>query len=129
LFANDQPDPSGFGEGRTFVGSTVVMTDADGRAAFAIDLPAAIAPGQFLTATATDAFGNTSEFSQARLVADAARADLAASLAPPPIVARVGDELSVTATVTNRGPARATGAVMGVTLPPGLDFVAAQPSR
>ena len=63
LFANEAPDPSGFGEGETFVGTAT--PDAKGR--FTATLPAGLA-GQWITATATDSAGNTSEFSEAVLV-------------------------------------------------------------
>ncbi|MGH3057473.1 MAG: right-handed parallel beta-helix repeat-containing protein, partial [Gaiellaceae bacterium] len=63
LFANEAPDPSGFGEGETFVGTAT--PDAKGR--FTASLPAGLA-GQWITATATDSAGNTSEFSEAALV-------------------------------------------------------------
>lgn len=63
LFANDAPDPSGHGEGETFVGTAT--PDARGR--FTATFPAGLA-GQWLTATATDSAGNTSEFSEAVLV-------------------------------------------------------------
>jgi hypothetical protein len=59
LFSNQSPDPSGFGEGQTFLGFTT--TDAQGN--FTANLPAALQPGTFLAATATDAAGDTSEFS------------------------------------------------------------------
>jgi len=64
LFANDEMDPSGFGEGQIFLGMTSVTTDATCEGHFSVVLPTGSA-GQFLTATATDAFGNTSEFSDA----------------------------------------------------------------
>lgn len=58
-------NPTG-GQGRTFLGEQVVSTDGTGNASFsftpvgvALPLPA----GQTVTATATDAAGNTSEFS------------------------------------------------------------------
>ena len=63
LFANEAPDASGHGEGETFVGTAT--PDAKGR--FTATLPAGLA-GQWITATATDAAGNTSEFSEAVLV-------------------------------------------------------------
>lgn len=63
LFANEAADPSGFGEGGEFVGTAT--PDAKGR--FAATLPAGLA-GQWITATATDSAGNTSEFSEAVLV-------------------------------------------------------------
>ena len=49
------PDPSGHGEGKTFIMSVT----ADGSGLFTATVPAATMP---LTATATDADGNTSEF-------------------------------------------------------------------
>jgi hypothetical protein len=50
-------------EGRDFLGSLEVMTDADGHAAFSITLPISVPADHFITATATDAGNNTSEFS------------------------------------------------------------------
>lgn len=64
LFANDECDPSGFGEGKTYIASTTVTTGADCNGAFNVTLPVARPAGQFITATATDPDGNTSEFSQ-----------------------------------------------------------------
>lgn len=61
LFGNATCDPSGHGEGETFLGSTVVRTDASGAAHFSV---AALAAGGLLTGTATDASGNSSEFSR-----------------------------------------------------------------
>src|SRR5262249_7916101 len=54
---------SGYGEGRYLLGSTSLMTDGTGNASF--DLQFATPDGQFVTATATDPSGNTSEFSKA----------------------------------------------------------------
>jgi CSLREA domain-containing protein len=65
FFAADTADPSGFGEGQTFLGSTVVNTDGSGNATFTLTVPVAVLDGQFVTATATDPAGNTSEFSRA----------------------------------------------------------------
>lgn len=63
IFVNATLDPSGFGEGETFVAS--VAPSPTGQ--FAAKLPAGLA-GKYLTATATDAGGNTSEFSAGLLV-------------------------------------------------------------
>jgi hypothetical protein len=61
FFASPAGDPSGFGEGRTFLGAIEVSTDATGHAAFVAALPPAAG---VLSATATQlATGNTSEFS------------------------------------------------------------------
>ncbi|MDW8309841.1 MAG: GEVED domain-containing protein, partial [Verrucomicrobiales bacterium] len=51
------------GEGERYVGSTTVTTDANGNATFEVTLPVQV-PRGVLTATATDAQGNTSEFSR-----------------------------------------------------------------
>lgn len=63
LFGNAALDPSGYGEGETYLGMVAVTTDAAGNAAFSTVLPVAVPGGSFVTATATDAAGNTSEFS------------------------------------------------------------------
>lgn len=65
LFASPAADPSGFGEGVSFVGTIDVTTDAAGSATFAFDSAAAIALGVFASATATSSAGDTSEFSNA----------------------------------------------------------------
>lgn len=63
FFANRVPapggDPSGYGEGAEFLGSG--QPTADG--SFSFDLPS-VPPGTLISATATDAAGNTSEFAR-----------------------------------------------------------------
>jgi hypothetical protein len=69
LFASPSCDPSGFGEGRTFLGSTTVVTDGAGWTSFELTLPVVVLEGSVLTATATQlATGNTSEFSGCEVV-------------------------------------------------------------
>ncbi len=68
FYASDACDPSGFGEGATFIGSTQTTTDASGNSAFSVQFPVSLSTGSAITATATDAAGNTSEFSLCRLV-------------------------------------------------------------
>jgi parallel beta-helix repeat protein len=62
LYANPMPtpggDPSGYGEGAVFLGT--IKANANGR--FAATLPTVLV-GTLISATATDAAGNTSEFS------------------------------------------------------------------
>ena len=70
FFASPTPDPSGFGEGATLLGSATVVTNAACTASFSVTLPVGVTAGQFVTATATrpaDEFGRsaTSEFSNA----------------------------------------------------------------
>lgn len=64
LYRNQQCDPSGYGEGQEYLYTIDVSTDASGQSEFSVDLPpAAVLPGDYITATATDAEDNTSEFS------------------------------------------------------------------
>ncbi len=56
-------NPAGQPQGRTYLGSVTLTTRADGSAPFAVLLGGATQPGQTVTATATDASANTSEFS------------------------------------------------------------------
>jgi CSLREA domain-containing protein len=63
FFGNTQCHPSGFGEGRTYLGFLDVPVDGSGIAPFSFDAGNALTPGDFVTATATDPSGNTSEFS------------------------------------------------------------------
>jgi CSLREA domain-containing protein len=62
FFANPECTQSGYGEGKTFLGTFDVTTNASGRADFQSTLTTAPG-GQLVTATATDPDGNTSEFS------------------------------------------------------------------
>jgi hypothetical protein len=68
FFGSVIPDPSGFGEGRQFLGSTFVTTDSTGVVSFSTQVPFGGAIGNFITATALDLAGNTSEFSATRAV-------------------------------------------------------------
>jgi hypothetical protein len=63
FFSNPILDPSGHGEGQSFLGFITVTTNASGNASFTHILPTAIPVGEFVTSTATDSANNTSEFS------------------------------------------------------------------
>jgi len=63
FFSNQELDPSGFGEGETFLGQTTVTTDAAGNVAFSETLSVVLTGTEFITATATEPNNNTSEFS------------------------------------------------------------------
>jgi Ca2+-binding RTX toxin-like protein len=54
---------SGFGEGRYLLGSGPLTTDASGNATFSFAFPTPSAGSKYVSATATDPSGNTSEFS------------------------------------------------------------------
>lgn len=70
LFENAECDPSGFGEGETLLtppnNPPQVTTDGLGNASFSVPLVTPVQPGTVVTATATDAESNTSEFSQCK---------------------------------------------------------------
>lgn len=64
FFGNATCDPSGYGEGQTFLGAATVATDGFGDASFVGKVPlSGSAAVPVVTATATDQSGNTSEFS------------------------------------------------------------------
>ena len=62
FYRNTIADGSGHGEASTFLGFLDVMTDGTGMATFSTIYLVSVALGEFVTATATDPSGNTSEF-------------------------------------------------------------------
>ncbi len=129
FYANDVADPSGFGEGQRYLGSTQVTTRPDGVVEFTANLAAVVPPGQFITATATDRDNNTSEFSIAASVTPTPLADLNVSLSASPDPARVGEDLTYFVNLSNDGPSRATNITLTAAIPPGATFVSANPSQ
>jgi hypothetical protein len=83
FFASREKDPSGRGQGETFLGERVVTTDGSGRAAFSFVTPNAHL-GELVAATATGPDG-TSEFSEAVVVADVAAPE-------PPVITSPADD-------------------------------------
>jgi len=65
FFLNDATNSSGYGEGQVFLGSAVIGTDQDGNQTFTVPFALTATVDQFVTATATDFDGNSSEFCQA----------------------------------------------------------------
>lgn len=64
FFSNTICSAQGHGQGKTYLASTIVTTDAGCNAGFNVIRPTLAVPaGSFITATATDDEGNTSEFS------------------------------------------------------------------
>lgn len=68
VYRNLSADPSGYGQGQFYIGTVSVNTDGSGNAGFALTNMAGNYAGQYLTATATSAGGDTSEFSADMLV-------------------------------------------------------------
>ncbi|MFY9607363.1 MAG: C25 family cysteine peptidase [Blastocatellia bacterium] len=120
FYANSSCDPSGNGEGQTFLGSAMATTVGN-NVTFNITLAGASASvGQFITATATNPLGNTSEFSAcvAYGAADLAIGKIASS---PTIVA--GSNVTYTITLTNNGPDPASSITVTDNLPASVAFV------
>lgn len=70
VYANEEADDSGFGEGQRWLGSVICTTDSLGAADFDTVLSAVTLPGEEVTATVTDPDGSTSEFSSAVVAVD-----------------------------------------------------------
>jgi CSLREA domain-containing protein len=113
FFANGQCDPSGYGEGQTFLAGHEVTTDGAGTAFFTLDLPVALPSDQALAATATyvrnspDAGDATSEFSPCQPVAAVINSDLRASglttgYDPTPVPNAPAGRFTLRATFDNR---------------------------
>ncbi len=99
FFAGADCDPSGFGEGASFLGSAVVTTDPTGFAAFSVGLPAEAPAGWSVTATATEfPSGNTSEFSACFPVAGRT---IGASLACQPLSGVLPFTVNMSVTLDN----------------------------
>jgi CSLREA domain-containing protein len=77
FYSSPAADPSGFGEGQTYLGTTSVVTNGSGDATFNFSGPN-VAAGQVVTATATGPDG-TSEFSEAESVVTAPTVQFAAA--------------------------------------------------
>jgi len=69
IFSSPVRNALGHGEGKTFLGSVNVLTDANGNASFSRTIFGAVTSGDIVSATATQiATGNTSEFSASRVM-------------------------------------------------------------
>ncbi len=73
FYSNPTADPSGYGQGRTYLGQTTVTADASGNVDIFARLPLVVAAGQVVTATATDGSGDPSEFAANVAVAASSR--------------------------------------------------------
>ena len=63
FFTSTTGDASGFGEGRTFLGASLISTDSTGNGSFSFPTTT-LSPGTPVSATATQAAAGTSEFSR-----------------------------------------------------------------
>jgi uncharacterized repeat protein (TIGR01451 family) len=97
--------PGGYsGQGQEYVGSRALDKPA-GVTPYTVIVPFALRADEAITATATDAAGNTSEFSECV-------ADLAVTTTDEPDPVAPGNAVTYTVHVTNRGPAPAPNVVL-----------------
>ena len=108
FFTNATPDPSGFGEGQTYIGTLTVTTDATGNVPFLFIGPP-LAAGTIVTATATAATG-TSEFAENMAAAPLATIQFSSAT----YAAAEGDG-SATITVTRSGDLTAISSIQYAT--------------
>jgi Ca2+-binding RTX toxin-like protein len=101
FYASPVADPSGFGQGKRYLGSFPVSTDATGNVFFDIFIPGATSPGEIVSATATDPPGaDTSEF--ARAIPSFAAPNV--SIHGAPAVGTEGLAINLTSSVTDQDP-------------------------
>jgi hypothetical protein len=125
FFSNTSIDPTGFGEGQTFIGSTTVTTDAGGNASFTVNTGSATPTGRFITSTATSNVTNdTSEFSYGAQVNGAEAFQF---LSPVFTVSENAGVATITVTRTNGtvGGTTVNYATSNGTASAGVDYVAA----
>ena len=107
-------------QGQRYLGSITTTTNGSGDATFHAVLAGVSVPGEFITATATDPFGQTSELSNCPTVIAGANLAVTLSHQADPYV---GAPYTYTATVSNAGPTTATGVTLTQTLPASVTFV------
>lgn len=83
FFANSACDGTGQGEGERPIGTAMVVTDSSGDVGFEVTVPYETPLDHFVTATATDPAGNSSEFSPCMSVVDAPISGLVATNSSP----------------------------------------------
>jgi len=128
FFSNPQKDPSGYGQGQTYLGSETVTTGSNYKVSFSDTFPGLTVPGgSYITATATDPSGNTSEFSPDFGVQVTVQVSISAAALPSPNV-YVGGTLAYTLTVDNYGTEADSGVVVTDTLDPNVTYQSATSS-
>jgi uncharacterized repeat protein (TIGR01451 family) len=127
FFSNAVPDPSGFGQGQTLIGSAQVTTDVNGVGQIDSTLPVTLPVGQSLSATATGPNNATSTFFSNTPVAATALADAAVFQSVSNVTPTAGDTITYFVTAANNGPSNATNVVLTDTLPPGFSVSSVVP--
>ncbi|MDB6109058.1 MAG: proteinputative collagen-binding proteinCalx-beta, partial [Pedosphaera sp.] len=129
FYGSPTVSPSGFGEGKAYLGSASVTTDANGKRSLYVSFAAAIAANSYVTATATDPAGNTSEFSNGLEFTPTNAVDLSLSVNVSSNSVAVGDQVAYSITVTNSGTNAASGVMITDWLPASMNYVFAVTSQ
>jgi uncharacterized repeat protein (TIGR01451 family) len=127
FFASPTADPSGFGQGKILLGSDSIQTDANGNASFSLPLGMGSAPGSYISATATDPQGDTSEFALDVQTQGEINLILSGTATPNPVLA--GSDVTYALSVSNQGSIDAHGVTLTDQLPPGVTVVSASASQ
>lgn len=88
FFINEVADGTGYGEGAQWIGSGEVTTDSSGMASFDYTFSPTAPVGSVVSSTATDASGNTSEFSADVSVGPIAQDDAGSATVDTPLTLR-----------------------------------------
>jgi uncharacterized repeat protein (TIGR01451 family) len=124
FFSTDSADASGYGEGQTYIGFANVTTNDLGVAAIDATFPVTVSPGKFITSTATDSVGNTSEFSHSIPVGvSGLYVDVAVTVTDSVHSVQRADTLVYLVTIQNNGPDTATQVVTNDTLSNHVTFI------
>jgi hypothetical protein len=103
LFANPAADPSGFGQGQTYLATKSVTTNGSGVASFSFTIKPALVAGEVVSATATSPSNNTSAFSADVTVTGAAATavpTIVVSAPPAPVAPPSMVSLTLAASIT-----------------------------
>ncbi len=117
LYSNVSCDSSGNGEGQNHIYEGPLTTDGTGHASITFNLAGLATPGHFITATATDANGSTSEFSACALLS------ISASSTPTPTHTPTStgtptNTVTPTATTATLAPSPTSTPTSGALIPP-----------
>jgi hypothetical protein len=121
FYRSESCDGSNYGEGQDYLGTQLVTTNAAGSVTFVATL-GGFNGGNYITATATDPLGNTSEFSACILAAGQAPTPTPTSTPtntpPPTATATTTPTPTATGTVTPGPSPTATSTPTATTTPP-----------
>ena len=121
FFINPAADPSGYGQGQTGFGSTLVTTDTSGNVTFALQIALAFPAGDVLSATATNqTTGDTSEFAKDIVLSSAFQFTAALYVTSESSGTAI---MTVSRTLTSAAASVTAATVTGGTATPGSDYV------